>query len=52
MDNTIKELLEEHAEDAKRIYSFCIANNLQNTQEFMDWQDTLNSVSYVHKEDL
>lgn len=48
----LKQAMKIHSADAQAIYDKSIEMHCQNEQFFMDWQDSINVVSYVHEEDL
>lgn len=50
--NELYSLMKSHVQLAFNIYSKAINDSLQNEQEFMNWQDELNAITYVHSEDL
>lgn len=43
--------MQQNLNDARRIYDEAVALKLQNTQEFLNWQDGLNAVSITKDED-
>lgn len=46
------EFMNLHSKLALGIYKRSVELELLNEQKFMNWQDELNAVSFVHKEDL
>ena len=48
----LKQAMKTHAADAQVIYDKAIELHCQNEQFFMDWQDSINAVSYVNEQDL
>ena len=48
----LKQAMKIHSADAQVLYDKAIELHCQNEQFFMDWQDSINVVSYVHEEDL
>ena len=48
----LKDEMQHNAAEAEAIYRKAIDCGCQNEQFFMDWQDRLNQVSFVHEEDL
>lgn len=54
-NSSIEELyrmMELHSKIGLAIYRKSIELKLMNEQEFINWQDELNAISYVHTEDL
>lgn len=49
---SLEKRMTENAREAEEIYAEAIKNGMQNEQCFMDWQDRLNVVTFVHEEDL
>ena len=49
---SLEKRMADNAREAEDIYNEAIKNGLQNEQFFMDWQDRLNIVTFVHEEDL
>lgn len=46
MNNDLwKELFKAHLDEAKAIYRLVKDYNMENSQEFLDWQDELNEIS-------
>jgi hypothetical protein len=42
-------LMKMHADDARSLYRLCVNHNLQDTQEFINWQDELNDISVKYE---
>ena len=49
---SLEKRMTENAREAEEIYADAIKNGMQNEQCFMDRQDRLNVVTFVHEEDL
>lgn len=45
-------LMELHSALGVELYKKAVSLSLLNEQEFMNWQDELNAISYVQEEDL
>jgi hypothetical protein len=43
--NLLKNLMQAHIDEAKAIVELAKDYNAQNSQEYLDWQDTLNQIS-------
>lgn len=50
--NALYEFMEIHSKLAVEVYKRSVELGILNEQEFINWQDELNAVSYVHTTDL
>ena len=51
-EETLRNAMLRNVAEAEEIYKAAIEGGFQHEQFFMDWQDKLNRVTFVHEEDL
>lgn len=51
-EHDLKRAMVRMAAEAASIYKRAIELGMKDSQEFINWQDSLNEVSYLHEEDL
>ena len=51
-EHALKQAMVRMAAEAASIYKRAIELGMKDSQEFINWQDSLNEVSYLHEEDL